>query len=182
MIYKLIILDRDGVINQDRPDSVKSWEEFQLIDGVPEAIAKLNEAGLKVVIVTNQAVVGRKELSHQGLQDIHSRLLSILKTQGATIDEIYVCTDTEFDNSMRRKPMPGMLLEAMADFNATPQETIMIGDDLRDLQAAANAGCLKILVKTGKGVHVLNTGIPEEVGKYEVCDDLQSAVFEILGE
>jgi len=180
MMCDLVIIDRDGVVNIDCPESVKSWENFDFIEKVPQAIALLNKAGICVVVATNQAVVGRQELSAEGLQEIHDRMQAHLKEKGAFLDAIYVCTHTQFESSLRRKPMPGMLLEAMADFKTMPDKTVMVGDDLRDLQAAVSAGCRKILVKTGKGEQVLTAGIPADVGAVTVLDDLYTAVQEIL--
>lgn len=147
----LVLLDRDGVINKDVPQSVTSPESFELLPYVGEALARLNHAGHKVALVTNQACVGRGDLSLAGLEAIHAKMHRDLAQAHAHIDQVYVCTDTKEAPHNRRKPAPGMILEALTDFRASPQETVVVGDDTRDLAAAHGAGCAKILLLTGKG-------------------------------
>jgi D-glycero-D-manno-heptose 1,7-bisphosphate phosphatase len=174
MAIKLILLDRDGVINVDRPDSVKSPEELEFIPGSLESIAKLNKMNFKVAIVTNQAVVGRGTITLGDLSAIHGRLHRELASHNARIDEIFYCIDAM--PSPRRKPAPGMLLEAMEKFQINPQETLFIGDDLRDMEAAQAAGCYKVLVRTGKGAQNEKLGFPDHVGEYTVFDSLKDVV------
>jgi len=148
---KLVLLDRDGVINVDRPDSVKSIHEFKLLSDVGRAIRLLNMHKIPVVVITNQAVVGRGQLSENGLHKIHDHMCNLIASDSAEINDIFYCTDTTIEPHQRRKPAPGMLLEAMEKYSIAPQNTLMVGDALRDLQAAENAQCHKMLVKTGKG-------------------------------
>ena len=149
---ELILLDRDGVINENRPDSVKSKSELILISGAAKAIARLNEAGVGVAIVTNQSVVGRGIISTAQLEEIHEFLLECLWVEGgARIDHIYFAPDAPDSASIRRKPRPGMLFEAMADFKVSAKNTVMIGDNLTDFEAAYEAGCDFHLVRTGQG-------------------------------
>ncbi|MBY0501108.1 MAG: HAD family hydrolase [Alphaproteobacteria bacterium] len=178
---KLALLDRDGVINVDRPDSVKSKEEFSLLPGVITAIKLLNEASIPVAIVTNQAVVGRGILSPEGLKGIHDYLEDLLKAEGAFLDRIYVCSSADPEDP-RRKPNPGLLLDALTDFKVSPEEAIVVGDDLRDLQAAGAIGCSRVLVKTGKGAENLRKGLPSSVLPVHIFDDLYQAVFCLLNE
>lgn len=152
----LILLDRDGVINQDLPRGVSSREAFQMIPGSLEAIATFKKNGLKVAVVSNQALVGRGELSREDLESIHQDLQDKLMPLGGCIDHFFVCTDTS--PSLRRKPAPGMLLEAMTHFKTHPLETVMVGDDVRDFEAAEQAGCSFIQVRTGKGENLLRQG------------------------
>ena len=153
----LLLLDRDGVINQDLPQGVRRREDFHLIPGSLKAIADFKKKGVRVAVVSNQALVGRGELSPQGLDALHQFLQDELALLGAQIDHFFVCTDK--DPSARRKPAPGMLLEAMALFQASPLETVMVGDDLRDFEAARGAGCSFVLVRTGKGERHLKEGL-----------------------
>ncbi|MCX8506810.1 MAG: HAD-IIIA family hydrolase [Alphaproteobacteria bacterium] len=149
---ELVLLDRDGVINENRPDSVKSKSELVLIAGAANAIARLNEAGIGVAIVTNQSVVGRGLISQAQLDEIHEFLLECLWVEGgARIDHIYYAPDAPDSASIRRKPRPGMLFEAMADFKVSAKHTVMIGDNLTDFEAAYEAGCDFHLVRTGNG-------------------------------
>jgi D-glycero-D-manno-heptose 1,7-bisphosphate phosphatase len=149
MMQRLVILDRDGVINADLGRSVLSIAEFHLIPGAGQAIRALKAAGCTVVIATNQACVGRGEIDQAQLDAIHKHMLAQLAHDGATIDKVYCATDA--GASPRKKPAPGMLLEALSDFNADPVKTVFLGDALRDLQAARAAGCIPALVCTGKG-------------------------------
>lgn len=178
---KLILLDRDGVINADRPNSVKSREEFVLLPGVIPAIKLLNKAAIPIAIVTNQAVVGRGELTEEGLEDIHTYFKEILKMEDAFIDKIYVCTSSDPQHS-HRKPNPGLLLDALRDFTVNAHESLLIGDDLRDLQAAQAIQCPRILVRTGKGAQTLEKGLPEHVLPVIIFKDLYEAVSHVLDE
>lgn len=148
----LVLLDRDGVINADTPSGITCASQLRLIAGSAEAIAQLNAAGLKVAVITNQSVVGKGLMSEAQLEDIHAALRAMLASVGARLDAILWCGDAP-DNltSTRRKPAAGMLLEALAMFGASAAHTPMVGDDLRDMQAAFAAGCPRHLVQTGKG-------------------------------
>lgn len=172
---KLVLLDRDGVINQDLPDSVKSCSEFTLLSGVSEAIRCLNQAGFFVAIVTNQAVVGRGDLTEAGLGDIHLYMRDLLKREGAHIDHIFACTSAD-PADFRRKPNPGLVLEALEKFNTLASETVLIGDALRDLEAATAAQCACILVRTGKGQETLLQGLPIHITPLTIADSLLEAV------
>lgn len=179
---RLVLLDRDGVLNQDRPDSVRTPGDLALIPGAAAAVARLNRSGIKVAIVTNQSVVGRGIVAPAMLERIHDHLRDLLAREGGRIDALLVCTDPPERASDRRKPGPGMLREAMRGFSTSPGETVMIGDDLRDLQAAVAAGCRRILVRTGKGAAVQARGLPAEVLPVAVHEDLAGAVAALLGE
>jgi len=179
---KLALLDRDGVINVDNPKSIVSRGDFMLFPGVARAIKKLNDASIPVAIVTNQAVVGRGELSPEGLADIHDYLREMLKEEaGAFIDRIYCCTSIDPHHS-HRKPNPGLLLDACRDFQVLPQTAVLIGDALRDLEAAAAINCPRILVRTGKGKITLERGWSENVSPVTIVDDLYEAVVHLLRE
>jgi len=177
---RLVLLDRDGVINQDRSDSVKSPDELVLLPGAAAAIARLNEAGVRVAVVTNQSVVGRNVISMAMLDRVHDELRTRLAREGARLDAVLVCTDPTDRPSPRRKPEPGMLLEALRLFRVSAEETPMIGDDLRDLQAAKAAGCRRVLVRTGKGAAVQAAGIPVDLLPVAVRSDLAAAVDSYL--
>lgn len=146
---KLVILDRDGVLNEDRLDYVKNERELILIPGAADAVARLNAARVPVALATNQSCIGKGILTENQLEDVHAALEERLNTAGGWLDAIFFCPDAH--PSPRRKPAPGMLLEAMAMFDATPHETVFIGDALRDIQAAQAAGCRAMLVRTGQG-------------------------------
>ena len=147
----LIILDRDGVINYESHEYIKTPDEWIAIPSSLEAIAKLNAAGHKVAIATNQSGVGRGLYTEATLQLIHQKMQSELAAVGGKLDHIYYCPHHPDAGCLCRKPQPGMLLQACADFNTKPEHAIFIGDSARDLAAAHAAGCQAALVLTGNG-------------------------------
>lgn len=177
---RLVLLDRDGVLNVDRPTGVRGPDQLVMIPHAARAVAQLNRAGVKVALVTNQAVVGRGHINAGMLALIHTRLIAELAAVGGKLDAFYVCTDTPEKATGRRKPGPGMLLEALRDFGAEPAVTPMIGDALRDLQAAAAAGCPRVLVHTGRGRDTEAAGLPDAVRPVAVHADLAAAVTALL--
>jgi len=176
----LVMLDRDGVLNRDRPDHVKNPGELVMIEGAAAAVARLNAAGHKVAVVTNQSSVGQGMIPLEMLERIHERLREELAGAGARIDLLLQCTDPPGAPSARRKPAPGMLREAMSHFRTGPDEAVMIGDALRDLEAAAAAGVKRVLVRTGKGALTQAQGIPGHILPVSVYDDLTKAVDALL--
>lgn len=178
---KLVLLDRDGVINEDRNDYVKKISEFKFIEGSIDAIKKLNQAGVKVAVITNQSAVGKELISREDLQDIHDYMQAEMEKDGAKVDAIYFCADHPDSATNRRKPGTGMLEEAVAFFKAAPQETHMVGDALRDLQPAKKLGIHRHLVLTGKGETTLKDKNLQDCSPFEVHKDLLDAVDTILG-
>jgi D-glycero-D-manno-heptose 1,7-bisphosphate phosphatase len=177
----LVILDRDGVLNADRPDSVKNPDELVMIAGAAAAVARLNRAGLRVAVCTNQSIVGRAIIDQAMLDRIHAKLRDALAREGAHVDAWFVCPDAPWAATRQRKPEPGMLLDALRRFGADAAHTPVIGDALTDLQAAAAAGCPRHLVRTGKGAATQGAGIPAALLPVAVHDDLAQAVEAILG-
>ncbi len=177
---KLILLDRDGVLNKDRPDSVKNPDEFIMLPGAATAVARLNKSGLKVAIVTNQSIVGKGIITQAMLDQIHDKLRDELKTAGAWVDDIFVAPDAGDAPSTRRKPAAGMLLEALEKYKADPINTPFVGDALRDLEAAALAGCPRILVRTGKGKKTEKEGFPPSLLPVQTYNNISEAVDAIL--
>lgn len=178
----LVLLDRDGVLNEEREGYVKSPAELVLIPGAAEAVARLNRAGHKVAVCTNQSVVGRGIIDQAMLAAIHAALEARLARAGASLDAIFFAADHPDRAGPRRKPGPGMLQEAMARFGASPAETVMIGDSLRDLQAATAAGCRRILVLTGHGDGHRAEGLPDSVRPVAIHANLAAAVAALLGD
>lgn len=145
-----VLLDRDGVINRDKPGSVRSVDDFELLPGAAGAIAELNRKGYHVLVVTNQACVGRGDLAMAGLEAIHQELRRQLKILGGRIDRFYVCPHVDEDACTCRKPLPGLIESARKDYRFDPAATWMVGDSSRDVEAARRAGCRAALVLTGK--------------------------------
>jgi D-glycero-D-manno-heptose 1,7-bisphosphate phosphatase len=173
---RLALLDRDGVINEVRADGVKTPDELVLLSGSAAAVARLNAAGIKVVLVSDEPAVGRGRLSMQALERLHAELRGRLAREGAHLDAVLVCTDSPDRASPRRKPGPGMLMEALRQFRAAADGTPMIGDDLDDLRAAKAAGCRRVLVRTGRGAAVQAAGVPADLLPVAVHADLAAAV------
>lgn len=148
---RLILLDRDGVINQDRADYVKSENELELIPESARAIARLNQRGFTVVVISNQSVIGRGLLSTSELDAIHKALDDELAVYGAKIDSYYYCPHHPDDGCSCRKPAPGLILQALADYNADAKDAIFIGDSDKDIEASDAAGVRSLLVLTGHG-------------------------------
>ncbi len=178
---RLVLLDRDGVLNEDSSNYVKNPGELRMIPGSARAVARLNRASLKVAVCTNQSAVGRGIIEPAMLERIHERLAEELAREGARIDAIFVCPDPPWAATRRRKPGPGMLEEALRRFSANPAETPMIGDNRTALEAAAAAGCPRHLVRTGHGARVQAEGIPPALLPVRVHDDLAAAVAALLG-
>lgn len=154
---KLIILDRDGVINQDSPDFIKSPEEWIPIDGSLEAIGRLSQAGYEVVILTNQSGVGRGLIKADMLAQIHVRMTDYIQQHGGKIQIILYCPHHPDDDCDCRKPKTGLYQELTDRLNVNLMNCYSVGDSMRDLLAAKSAGALPVLVKTGNGKRTLKT-------------------------
>ena len=175
---KLIILDRDGVINLDSDQFIKSPEEWVPIPGSLEAIARLNQAGYRVAVATNQSGVGRGLFDMSMLNSIHAKMVKKLANAGGRIDALFYCPHAADAKCACRKPQAGMFLEIAARFNMPLSAVPSVGDSLRDLQAAATVGATPILVRTGKGKATLAVGnLPDST---LVFDDLAEVVTYIL--
>ena len=148
---KLIILDRDGVINHDSDDFIKSPDEWIPIPGSLEAIARLHQAGYRVVVCTNQSGIARGLFNIVTLNAIHQKLHAAVRMVGGEIDAIFFCPHAADDNCECRKPKPGMLQEIAKRFDVSLKGVPTVGDSLRDLQAGFVVGCTPYLVLTGKG-------------------------------
>ena len=155
---KLIILDRDGVINHDSPDFIKSPAEWLPIPGSLEAIARLNQAGYRVVIASNQSGIARELFDMTTLNAIHQKLHASAQQVGATIAAIFFCPHAAADNCDCRKPKPGMFAEISKRYQVSLKGVPTVGDSLRDLQAGFVSGCVPYLVLTGKGEKTHSTG------------------------
>lgn len=179
MPKKLVILDRDGVINADSDAFIKSPDEWIALPGSLEAIARLNHAGYRVVVATNQSGIGRGLFDMAALNAIHNKMYLAAAAAGARIDAVFFCPHTADDHCECRKPKPGMIREIIERFEANPAHTPMVGDALRDLQAGAAFGLPANLVLTGKGRATLaKGGLPEGTRVY---DDLLQFAFDFLG-
>jgi D-glycero-D-manno-heptose 1,7-bisphosphate phosphatase len=166
---KLIILDRDGVINFDSAQFIKSPAEWKPIPGSLEAIARLNQAGYRVVVATNQSGVGRGLFDMDTLNAIHEKMHKAVFATGGRLDAIFYCPHPADSACDCRKPKPGMFKRISETLNVNLKGVPAIGDSLRDLQACALMGCQPIVVRTGKGEKTVTEGnLPE--GTLEFAD------------
>lgn len=148
----VVFLDRDGVINQDSPQYIKSWSEFEFIPGSLEALAALNRSGFEVIIITNQSAVNRGLISENDLERMHYQLQVVVQSRGGRILDIFYCPHLPGERCSCRKPHPGMIEQASRKYGLDLQTTTLVGDSTRDIECARNAGCGKaLLVRTGNG-------------------------------
>lgn len=173
-----VLIDRDGVINRNRNDYVKSWEEFEFLPGSLAALKSLAQQRAQVIVVTNQSVVGRGIISLDELEEIHARMRQEIERRGAYIDAVFCCPHAPEEGCSCRKPQPGMLAEALELFEIDTQRCYVVGDSYNDLLAARALGLPFILVLTGRGRHELarQSGCSPSF----IASDLQAAVRWIL--
>ncbi|MDA0830818.1 MAG: D-glycero-beta-D-manno-heptose 1,7-bisphosphate 7-phosphatase [Burkholderiales bacterium] len=177
---KLAIIDRDGVINYDSDQYIKTPAEWKPIPQSLEAIARLNHAGYRVVVATNQSGVGRGLFDMSTLNAIHDKMYRALANVGGRIDALFFCPHMDENNCDCRKPKPGMLLDIAKRFNVDLKNIPFIGDSLKDLQAAQAVGAKPILVRTGKGE---KTSTDQRLPKGTIqFVDLNDAVKHIISE
>jgi D-glycero-D-manno-heptose 1,7-bisphosphate phosphatase len=178
-VINLIILDRDGVINFDSDQFIKNPEEWKPIHGSLEAIARLNQAGFRVVVATNQSGVGRGLFDMAALNAIHDKMHKSCALAGARIDAVFFCPHAADANCNCRKPKTGMMEEIAARYNLNSLKDVpTVGDSLRDLQSAASLGAKPYLVLTGKGSKTRAAGgMPEGT---RVFADLAAVAAELI--
>jgi D-glycero-D-manno-heptose 1,7-bisphosphate phosphatase len=175
-MYPAILLDRDGVLIDNRSDYVRDWSQVKII---PEAIHALSLTPLKnykIVIVTNQSAIGRGLVLQANAQEINRRLVNLIHHHGGQVDGVYMCPHKPDDDCFCRKPKPGLLLQAARELSLNLQRSWMIGDAWSDLQAGQRAGVRHtILLKTGRGAEQLLQPCPEEIASHLIFDNLPLA-------
>ena len=174
----LIILDRDGVINHDSDEFIKTPGEWEPIDGSLEAIAKLTYAGYRIVVITNQSGIARGFFDVDTLSRIHSKMRRMVSQVGGKLESIIYCPHGPDDDCKCRKPLDGAFTELAQRLRIDLKNVPAIGDSLRDIQAAQSAGAKPILVKTGKGQQtLLEPKLPQNIAVYA---NLEAAVDALL--
>ena len=148
-----LILDRDGVLNREAPDGgyILRAEDFQWLPGALRALAILHEAGIRLSVATNQSALGRGLMSQEGLESIHVRMCEQAEAAGGRLDAVLFCPHAPGEHCDCRKPAPGLILAAMQAAAIPASQTLLVGDDVRDVQAARAAGVAAVLVRMGKG-------------------------------
>jgi D-glycero-D-manno-heptose 1,7-bisphosphate phosphatase len=174
MNNKLVLIDRDGVINVELSGYVTKPEELNIMNQAKEALKLLHEKNFICVVITNQSVVGRGIISQNQLDEIHNFMMQEIANYGGKITEVLSCTDHPNQATNRRKPGSLMLQEALIKYNANPQETAFIGDAITDMKAALGAGCKRFLVKTGKGEKSISE-ITDELQPVEIFNNILEA-------
>lgn len=175
---RLVILDRDGVINEDSDEYIKSPDEWIPIPGSLEAIARLNRADYRVVVATNQSGVARGMFDLDTLSQIHEKMCRMLSMQGGRIDAVFFCPHGPDDQCRCRKPQPGLLEEIASRLQVSLEGVPAVGDALRDLAAARAVGAKPVLVRTGKGERTIANG--EGLEGVPVYADLAAYVAALL--
>ncbi len=175
-----IFIDRDGVINENRVDYVKSWAEFSLIPGTREAIALLTRAGHRVIVCSNQAAIAKELISVETVEEIHRRMIAEVAAVGGEIEKAYYCPHPKDGDCECRKPRPGMLLRARDELGVDLSDAVFIGDSMTDIQAGLAAGVRPILVLTGLGMEQFRNHYHEANGPFRITLNLKHAVETVL--
>lgn len=183
-MVKLVILDRDGTINEDRDDYVKSPEEWVPLPGALEAIARINHAGWHVVVASNQSGLGRGLFDMAAVNAMHTKMNQMLARQGGRIDAVFLCPHAPDDHCQCRKPLPGLFEQIGERYGVNLREVPVVGDSLRDLQAGVAVGCEPHLVRTGwlgkAGEEELQRALAQLPGVATVHDDLAAFAEHLL--
>jgi len=176
-----IFLDRDGVIIENRTAYIRSWDDVHIFPQALNALARLQSSPYKIVIVTNQSVVGRGLISLQAAWEINRQLIAVIERAGGRIDQVYLCPHIPEDECTCRKPKPGLILQAARELSLDLSHSILIGDTLSDLQAGRLAGVKQVaLVRTGLGATLAQSTPGAEPRDYPAYDTLADALAELV--
>jgi D-glycero-D-manno-heptose 1,7-bisphosphate phosphatase len=177
----VIFLDRDGVMNYDSVNYIKSWQEYKFLPGSLGAMAALSRAGYTLILITNQSIIGRGMVPVAVLEDMHQRLKQAVATAGGRIFDIFYCPHHPDDHCDCRKPEPGLIFQAKEKHGIDLLSTVMIGDNAKDVACGRNAGCgATILVRTGCGRQAEAELSEKKIPPSAVVDDLGGAAQLIL--
>ncbi len=179
---RAIFLDRDGVINVNRPDHVKSWDEFVFLPRSLQALRRLAPSGFVIVVTTNQAAIARGLTDDSTVRDIHVRMIAEVKRAGGRLDAVYYCPHLPEEKCECRKPQPGLFLRAAREFDIDLARSLVVGDAFTDVAAARAIGAQPILVRTGRGQEQHACMTQNNHTGYQVVEDLLSAVEWIARE
>jgi D-glycero-D-manno-heptose 1,7-bisphosphate phosphatase len=177
----LVILDRDGVINRDSDEFIKTSDEWQPLPGSIEAVAALSKGGFTLAVASNQSGIARGFFDQRALDAMHHKMLDLVDAAGGHVNKIVICPHGPDDGCDCRKPKAGLLEQLAGHFEASLAGVPVIGDSLRDLEAAAAVDARPILVRTGKGTRT-EAALPERFANVAVYDDLAAAAHALLEE
>ena len=182
-IKKVVFLDRDGVINRDSPDYIRSWAEFEFLPGSLKALRMLSEAGYCLIVITNQSMIRRGMVPLSVLEDMHRRMKAAVIEAGGRIFDIFFCPHRPDENCDCRKPKPGMIEQACRRHGIVPAAGVMVGDNAKDILCGRNAGCAAtVLVRTGNAARAEKELADRKVRPDAVVDDLLAAAHFILSQ
>jgi D-glycero-D-manno-heptose 1,7-bisphosphate phosphatase len=176
-----VFLDRDGVLNENRANYVRTWEQVAILPGVLDAMQRLATSQFAVVVVTNQSAVGRGLMSVEVLAAINQGIVQQVQQAGGRIDAVYACPHGPEEGCPCRKPRPGMLLQAAQDLDIDLARSVLVGDAVSDLEAALAVGSRPVLVRTGRGTKQMARLADHGLGHVPVVADLSEAVAWIIG-
>jgi len=180
-LSKVVFLDRDGVINRDSPDYIKSWSEFEFLPGSLDALKRLTQKGYAIILITNQSAVNRGMISRSDLNSIHENMRSAVSAHGGKIIDIFFCPHTPDERCSCRKPQPGLIHQAQSRYALDIKKACMVGDSVKDIECAQASGCgSKILVRTGNGAEAENILILKNISPDYVAADLDDAANWII--
>ena len=176
-MYPAVFLDRDGVIIKNRSTYVRTWDDVEILPDVLPALARMTTRPYKIIVITNQSVVGRGLISLHAAEKINQRLTDTIKKSGGRIDGFFMCPHKHDDNCECRKPRPGLIFQAAHTLTLDLKRSILIGDALTDLQAGLNAGVGKMaLVLTGRGMQQAQSLEVQQMKSFPVFDNLAQAL------
>lgn len=180
-MYPAIFLDRDGVIIENRPKHVRTWNDVEIFPQALDALARIAESPTKIIIVTNQSCIGRGLIHPDVADEINQRLVRKIKRAGGRMDGVYMCPHKPSDLCNCRKPRPGLLLEAAQAHSIDLTKSFMIGDSLSDLQAGRSAGVKQVaLVRTGRGAQEEMSPKAAQISPFPVFESLSRALDHLL--
>jgi D-glycero-D-manno-heptose 1,7-bisphosphate phosphatase len=176
-----IFLDRDGVLIENRPSYVRSWEDVHIFHHALVALARISSAPYKIVLVTNQSAVGRGLISLQVAWGINKRLVSVIEGAGGRIDGVFMCPHAPQDQCACRKPKPGLLIQAARELSIDLSRSFLIGDAISDLQAGQAAGINKtVLVRTGLGAMQATSSLLNLLNPYLISENVSDALMDLI--
>lgn len=179
---RALFLDRDGVINKNRVDNVRSWDQFEFEEGALEALALAGESDFRIVVITNQSGIGRGHMTEDTVLQIHARMVQEVVQTGGRVDKVYYCPHTPEDNCTCRKPAPEMLLRGRDCYNLDVTRSYFVGDWVDDVLAARNAGVTPLLVRTGRGERAIQEMLEKNIPLPEIAENLMAAIRAILAQ
>jgi len=182
MPEKIIFLDRDGVINEDKIGGyIEKWSDYHFIPGVLESMKRLRDDGFKIIIISNQAGIGDGVYKVEALNEITEKMTSVMHKAGIDIAGTYYCLHGQDEGCSCRKPEPGLFKQAARDFDFVPEITYFVGDKVTDMQAGKSFGLKLLFVLTGHGKHDQN-GLTENVKPETISPSLVEATDYLIGQ